>query len=103
MDNQEQLELDKQEALLKEKLLKNALQGSMVSNWVKHPAFKVYEDILLTYVQDAKNTWLLGDDDKAKQARYEARGVMKALKVLDALKNRGQAAKIKLNELKEDF
>lgn len=100
MDNQD---LDRAEALLKEKLLKNATVGGLVKNWIKHPAFQLYKDTLQEIIADKKNTWLNGEEEKAKIARYEARGVQKALAVLNIFLADGEVAKKKLNELREDL
>lgn len=101
MDSQE-TELDRLEEVVKSKLLRTATKGGLVANWIKHPAFQIYEEILMNTIADHKNTWLMGDDEKAKVARIEARGVMKALAVLQAIKRNGEAAKIKLKGLHEE-
>lgn len=86
------------EEQLRARLLKNATLGALVNNWTKHPAYKLFEEAIQSVLDDRKNTWLTGTDEEARNARAEAKGVMKALAILRMFKNAGMVAKEGLKE-----
>lgn len=62
-----------------EALKKTALEGSQIRDLCKHPGFKIYLQTLENIVLDKKNTWLRGSEEDARNARFEAKGVQRAL------------------------
>lgn len=86
------------EEQLRSKLIRNATVGGLVKNWCKHPAFKLFEEAIQTILDDKKEMWLKGTDEEARNARAEARGVAKAMKVLQMFKASGELSKKTLME-----
>lgn len=66
----------------KEKFQGIAGDGDTIREFCKHPGFKIYKQELEAIINDNKNSWLKGNDEDARVARYEARGVQKSLDVL---------------------
>lgn len=87
------------EEQLRARLLKNATLGALVNNWVKHPAYKIFEEAIQSVLDDRKNTWINGTEEEAQNARAEAKGVLKAMKILQMFKNSGIVAKNGLKEV----
>lgn len=62
-----------------EALKVTAIEGSQIKDLCKHPGFKIYLKTLEDIILDKKNTWLRGSEEDAKNARFEAKGVQRAL------------------------
>jgi hypothetical protein len=82
----------------KERLQSVATEGDTIRDFCRHPGFALYKKELEVIISDNKNTWLQGNDEDAKTARYEARGVQKALSVLKKFILSGDNAKQVLYE-----
>jgi len=90
------------EEQLRSRLIKNATLGALVKNWTKHPAYKIFEEAIQSVLDDRKNTWINGTKEEADNARAEAKGVLKALRILQMFKNSGEVAKHGLKEANEE-
>jgi hypothetical protein len=76
-----------------ERLKASVYEGDAVRDFCKHPGFKIYSDRLNEIINDSKNTWLTGTEEDAKNARFEARGVKRALDELKKFMLSGDGAK----------
>lgn len=56
-----------------------AIEGSQVRDLCKHPGFKIYLKSLEDIISDKKNTWLRGTEEEARNARFEAKGIQRAI------------------------
>jgi hypothetical protein len=81
-----------------ERLKGAAYNGDVVRDLCKHPGFKVYLSALEAIISDNKNTWLNGTDEDAKNARFEARGVQRAINELKKFMLSGDNAKRMLTD-----
>jgi hypothetical protein len=76
-----------------ERLKGISLEGDQIRELCRHPGFKVYLAKLEEIISDSKNTWLNGSEEDAKNARFEARGVKRALDELKKFMLSGDRAK----------
>lgn len=90
------------EEQLRAKLLKNAAVGALVQNWIKHPAFKLFYEAIEEELSDRKNKWFTGTKEEAENARNEAKGLHRALQILQIFKNQGFVSKQTLKNQRED-
>lgn len=91
------------EEQLRAKLLKNAAVGALIQNWIKHPAFKLFYEAIEEELADRKNKWYQGTKEEAENARYEAKGLHRALQILQIFKNQGYVAKQTLKTQHENL
>ena len=64
------------------RLQSDVQKGQLVRDFCRHGGFKLYQEALMSIIEDRKQTWLKGDDASAREARIQAQGVQKALDVL---------------------
>lgn len=76
-----------------ERLKKVSLDGDIIRELCKHPGFKFYLERLNEMIDDNKNTWLNGTEEDAKNARFEARGLKRAMDELKKFMLSGDRAK----------
>jgi len=62
-----------------ESLKQTAVEGSQVRDLCKHPGFKLYLSNLEDIISDKKNIWLRGNEEDARNARLEAKGIQRAI------------------------
>lgn len=62
-----------------EALKVTAIEGGQIKDLCKHPGFKLYLKTLEDIILDKKNAWLRGSEEEARNARFEAKGVQRAL------------------------
>lgn len=86
------------EEQLRSRLVKSATLGALVKNWTKHPAYKIFEEAIQSVLDDRKNTWINGTEEEARNARAEAKGVLKTMRILQMFKNSGEVAKSGLKD-----
>ncbi len=91
------------EEQLRAKLLHNAAKGALIQNWVRHPAFTMFYDAIQEELDDRKQKWFKGTKEDAENARNEAKGLHRALEILQIFKNSGYVAKKTLLEHREDL
>lgn len=76
-----------------ERLKQSAYEGDVIKDFCKQPGFKIYQARLEEIINDCKHTWLNGSEEDAKNARFEARGVKRALDELKKFILSGNSAK----------
>lgn len=82
-----------------ELLAKTAEEGEAIRQFCRTPGFKIYKEKLESIIEDRKNVWLRGTEEEAKQARFEARGVQRALDELKKYLIAGDYARQVLTDL----
>lgn len=86
----------------KNKLLDRAEEATWIREFCRHPGFKLYKTALEDIISDKKNTWLKGSEEDAKMARFEARGVQRALDELKKFIVNGDHARQILDSLAKE-
>jgi len=76
-----------------EKLKTTAFEGDQIRDFCKHPGFKLYAQSLEDIISDKKNLWLRGSEEEARNARFEAKGIQRALDELKKFMLSGDNAK----------
>lgn len=88
---------------LEQELIARAQIGADVTEWCKHPGFKVLEKYIEEKISDAKHEWLSADNrEKAEETRLKTKPYQEILQVLRKLRNEGAVASFNLRKMSEN-
>lgn len=90
------------EERLEQELIARAQVGAEVTEFCKHPGFKILETFIEAKIADAKQEWLMADDrDKAEETRLKTKPYQEILTYLRRLRNEGAVAAFNLRKSQE--
>ena len=88
---------------LEQELIARAQIGADVTEWCKHPGFKVLEKYIEEKISDAKQEWLMADNrEKAEETRLKTKPYQEILLFLRKLRNEGAVASFNLRKMAEN-
>jgi hypothetical protein len=87
-----------------QKMNETSEEGNILRDFCRHAGYKIYIKRLEKIISDDKNIWLRGTEEDARNARFEARGIQRALDELKRIILSGDNANRLLAEIaKEDL
>jgi hypothetical protein len=88
------------EERLEQELVARAQVGADITEFCKHPGFKVLEAHIESKIADAKQEWLMADNrEKAEETRLKAKPYQEILTYLRKLRNEGAVASFNLRKM----
>lgn len=87
---------------LEQELIARAQVGADITEFCKHPGYKVLESFIETKIADSKQEWLLADNrEKAEETRLKTKPYQEILLFLRKLRNEGAVASFNLRKMSQ--
>lgn len=88
---------------LEQELIARAQVGADVTDFCKHPGYKILEQYIEAKISDAKQEWLMADNrEKAEETRLKTKPYQEILTYLRKLRNEGAVASFNLRKMSEN-